>query len=220
VTEQAAEPVAGNPPVNYNDRLFIVGKTQSGKSTLARRFFGSMTGCQRVLVDPKGQEQLGVDPVRAVGSIDWSAPLIHYIPSQLDRGEYEELYEALWRHGYAGPPLFIWTDEAMGVTEKNWAPQGLRLIIQQGASHGIGHLAVSQRPVEVWPGLRTEAEHYFMFVPRPHPLNAKALSEVVGLPQPELERRFDELQAAEGDHAFLWYSVAGHQLLDCAPIPL
>jgi hypothetical protein len=108
----------------------------------------------------------------------------------------------------------------MGVTEKNWAPWGLRMIVQQGASHDVGLLAVSQRPVDVWPGLRTEAEHVIMFVPRPHPLNAQPLSEVVGIPRADLERRFDELQAAEGEHAFLWYSLASHELLDCAPIPV
>jgi hypothetical protein len=75
----------GNPPIDYDQRVFLVGKTQSGKSTLARRIFGSMTGCQRVLIDPKGQESAGVDPVRSVAAIDWSAPVIHYIPARLDR---------------------------------------------------------------------------------------------------------------------------------------
>ena len=204
-------------PVNYNDRVFVVGKTQSGKSTFARRLFGSMTGCRRVLIDPKAHESVpGVQPARAVAAIDWQAPVVHYIPSRLDRDELEELYNALWQ---AGGPMVVWLDEAMGVTEKGWAPWGMRMIVQQGAARQIGHWACSQRPVEVWPGLRTEAEHYFMFVPQPHPLNIKAMAPIVGMPDHELARRFVELHGHEGDYSFLWYSVADHELADCAPLP-
>ncbi len=205
-------------PVSYTDRVFIVGKTGSGKSVFARHLFDRMTGARRVCIDPKGLERFpGVPAVRDPARIDPAAPLVHYIPAQLDRSEYEDLYETLWRQG---GPCFIWLDEAMGgATEKNWAPQGLRLIVQQGRAHGIGHMAVSQRPVEVWPGLRTEAEHYFMFVPKPHPLNSQALSEVVSCSRPELEARYVDLHVREGDHSFLWYSVRDHELADCAPLP-
>ena len=131
--------------------------------------------------------------------------------------EYTELYE----HVFAlGGPMVVLLDEAMGPTTKNKWPLKMAQIVQQGAELKIGHWACSQRPVDIAPVLRTEAEHYFMFVPRPHPLNVKALALEVGTPDQELAALFDQLQAQEGDHAFLWYCKQTHELLPCAPIPV
>lgn len=204
-------------PVNFNDRLLVTGKTQSGKTTFVRYLFSQMTGCRRVAIDPKTHLEFpGVTPVRSVRQIDPKAPLIHYMPSRGTQEEFVELYDALWE---LGGPMVIWLDEAMGPTTKGRWPEKMALAVTQGAQRQIGHWACSQRPVDIAPCLRTEAEHYFMFVPRPHPLNIKALALEVGMPDRELEQHFDHIQQSEGDHSFLWYCKQTHQLVACAPIP-
>ena len=42
-------------PVNFNDRVLLTGKTQSGKTTFACYLFEQMTGCRRFVIDPKGR---------------------------------------------------------------------------------------------------------------------------------------------------------------------
>lgn len=203
-------------PPGYNDRILVVGKTQSGKTHFTRRMFLAMTGARRFFIDPKGQGDVGVQATRSVAAIDWAADVVRYVPAQLDRGEYEELYDALAR---AGGPMVIWLDEAMGPTTGSWQPAGMRIIVTQGAALGVGHWACSQRPVDIAANLRTEAEHIFMFVPTPHPLNLDALAPDVGVPSRELAERFRALHEQEGEHSFLWYARSSHELLDCAPVP-
>jgi hypothetical protein len=157
--------------------------------------------------------------VRTPAGIDPRAPLVRYVPSDLSRRstELEELYEAIW--GLGGPTV-VWTDEAMAVSHANWAPRYFDLIQQQGAQLGIGHLVCSQRPVDVAPSSRTEADHIFLFVPVPHRLNLDPLAVEVGLSTAELERDMRELQEQEGEHSFLWYSRRDNELVHCAPVPL
>ncbi len=204
-------------PVNYHERILVVGKTRSGKTTFVEHLFTQMRGCRRVAIDPKGHLSFpGVNPTRQVAHIDPAAPLIHYIPTGLDHQEYEDLYRALWQ---LGGPMVIWLDEAAGPTSKSRWPAHMAVTIQQGAARGIGHWACAQRPVDIAPVLRTEAEHCFMFVPRPHNLNLQALAVEVALSVDELAHRFDDLLNQEGEHSFLWYCRGTHELLDCAPIP-
>jgi hypothetical protein len=203
-------------PVNFNDRILVTGKTQSGKTTFVRYLFDQMHGCRRVAIDPKGRLRFPVAPTRRPRDIDPKAELVHYIPSALTRAEYNELYERVFA---LGGPMVVWLDEAMGPTTQNWWPEKMAIIVQQGAELQIGHWACSQRPVAIAPVLRTEAEHYFMFVPRPHYLNVDALALEVGTASSELNPLFDQLQAQEGEHSFLWYCKETHELVPCSPIP-
>jgi hypothetical protein len=204
-------------PVDYNQRAFISGMTRSGKSVFARRLFDGMTGARRVLVDVKGEHQLDVEPVRDPDAIDPAAELIHYIPPLLDRAHFEQLYERIW---YLGGPMVVWTDEAMAVSNKSWAPRFFDLIQQQGGGLGIGHIVCSQRPVDVALSARTQAEHLFAFVPAGSRLDVDPLAREIGTSSDALFARLTELQAHEGDHSFLWWQRGAGDPVDCAPVPL
>lgn len=204
--------------VNYNDRILVVGKTQSGKTTFVQHvLFAQMHGARRVAIDPKGHLELGVTPIRRAHELDPREPLLHFIPRTTKMDELEEVYARLWE---IGGPTVVWLDEAMGPTTQNRWPEHMAITIQQGAQRGVGHWACSQRPVAIAPPLRTEAEHIFAFVPRPHMLNIQALSLEFGMGADELAYRFDELQSSQGDYSFLWYCRATNELAGCAPIPL
>lgn len=203
-------------PVRYHDRALVVGKTRSGKSVLARYLVGQMTGARRLLVNVKGLEQVGVAPVRSLEAIDWSAPVVDFIPPSMHDQVFADLYRAAFERG---GPRVIWLDEAMGVTRANYAPEHLRLVQQQGAALGIGHVYCSQRPQNIATELKSEAEHIFIcgtvFARR----DLDALAVEMGLSGDELSRRLRELHGDHGDFAFLWYERGSGELTDCAPLP-
>jgi hypothetical protein len=217
-----ARPVAqGSPeapdPIRHNDRVFIQGKTESGKTILARHLFSHMKGTRRTVIDPKGHLDLGVEVARIPEELDLAAPLSHYIPSELEDQEYEDLFRRLW---FAGGPRMIWLDESAGPTRKGWAPKYLRLVVQQGREPSeIGLVALSQRPVNVESTLRTEAEHVFIFVPRPIKLDLKTLAGDIGTDPDVLGRELDQLLAHEGPHSHLWYCRRLDKLFHCAALP-
>jgi hypothetical protein len=208
-------------PVAFNDRALIIGKTTSGKSTFARFLFGGMTGARRLLVNVKGLADVGVAPVSSVEAIDWTAPVVNYVPSTAAQEEYEALYQAILAHG---GPTTVWLDEAFGPTSGNKAPPSLLVVQQQGAGRGIGHLVCSQRPANIAVPLRTEAEHIFVFVP---PISyddlgalARELAEIDDAPAGprELRELLREVQAAHGDYSFIWWHRGSGELIVCEPL--
>lgn len=203
--------------VLFNERVFLSGKTRSGKTVLARHLFDTFTGARRTAVDPKGRLHFpGVAPARTPEELDLAAPLSHFIPSHLEDWEYEEVFRRLW---FAGGPRVIWLDEAFGPTKGGWAPKYLRMIVQQGAEAGIGLLACSQRTKNVEATLRTEAEHLIFFVPAPHRLDLDALAQEIGIGADELAAAMRQLQAEEGQHSHFWYRRNSDELVPCAPLP-
>lgn len=203
-------------PIKHNDRVFIQGKTDSGKTVLARHLFDSFDATRRTCIDPKGRIDLGLAPARTPGELDLAAPVSHYIPSQLEDEEYEELFRLLW---FAGGPRVILLDESAGPTKAGWAPKYLRFIVQQGREHEIGLIANSQRPVNVESTLRSEAEHVFMFVPRTTKKDVEAMAGDIGREPAEIAGQLDSLLAEEGLYSHLWYCRNTNELIRCAPLP-
>jgi hypothetical protein len=202
-------------PVRHNDRVFVQGKTDSGKSVFAHHLFDQFPATRRTCIDPKGRLQLGVEPARYPAALDLAAPLSHYIPSELEDDEYQELFRLIW---FAGGPRLIWLDESYGPTRAGWAPKFLRIIVQQGREHDIGLIACSQRPVNVESTLRSEAEHVFMFVPRTTKKDVDTLAGDIGRDPNVLAFELDGLLEQEGAHSHLWYCRNTNELLRCAPL--
>lgn len=210
-------------PVAFNERALVVGKTQSGKSTFARFLFGRMTGARRILVNPKGEDyRLGVPVASDVAAIDWAAPVVDFVPRTTRQELYEQLYAAILDHG---GPTVVWLDEGFGPTSGNRAPDSLLVVQQQGAQREIGHLVCTQRPVNIAVPLRTEAEHFFIFVP---PISfddlgalAREIAELDGAPcgARELRELLREVQQTHGDHSFVWWQRATGELAVCEALP-
>jgi hypothetical protein len=204
-------------PVRHNDRVLIIGKTQSGKSVLARHLATYFTGCRLTLVDPKaGDLGLGVEPARRPEELDLAAPVSHYVPTTLEPDEYEELFSLLWQ---AKGPRMIWLDECFGPTKAGFAPQGLRLIVQQGARHDIGLIACTQRPVNIESTLRTEPEHIFVFVPALSMIDLKSIAPDMSLESWRLKAELEQLLDQEGLFSHLWYCRRTGALHRCSALP-
>jgi hypothetical protein len=209
-------------PVAFNDRSLFIGKTLSGKSTLARWFWGQMIGARRVCVNVKGSPGIGVPPVFDVGAIDWTAPVVNYVPREITPKAFEDLYAAILEHGGA---TNVWLDEAYGPTTGSSAAPSLIRVQTQGASLGIGHTVCSQRPKDIAVPLRTEAEHIFMVVP---PISyddlgalAREVSYIDGQPcgPRELADMLREVQQQYGDHAAVWWQRGTGEIVVMEPLP-
>ena len=203
-------------PVNFHDRVLLVGKTRSGKSVFARHLMAQMTGARRLLINVKGSETLGVEPVYDPAHIDWSAPLVDFIPRSMERDVFEEVYRGVFEH--AGPRV-VWLDEAMGPTRANYAPPHLDLLQQQGGGLGLGHFYLSQRPQNIAMSLRSEAEHIFMFGTTFTKRDRDVLGAEMGLSGDQLAERMRQAADELGDYAFLWYDRNQGELTDCRPLP-
>lgn len=197
------------------DRLLLVGKTRSGKSTVAAYLF-SLFRVQRVLIDPKGEWQVrGAVVVRSPAQLEQAldrAPLIRYVPARADRDEWEQVYAVLFERRR----LFVWTDEAASVSEAGWQPRGLRLLQMQGAGLGLGHMACTQRPVKIAPELRSEAEHVMVFAPPlARPDDLASVADELGLGRDQLRAELAELPP----HGFLWFERRTGETTVCPPLP-
>jgi hypothetical protein len=183
---QRAGVVSSGPTISFQapdaHRLTAVGATRSGKSELLRYLFtaGTSAGARGVLIDPKGEwaiegvprvdlsrgvEQTGLRAVQQARDevrrgVDWQARLVHVRPRWQARAQLVALYGELAR---LPGDVVVWTDEAYGVSDGNWAPPGLLELQTAGASRGHAHLAGAQRPRNVKRELFTEADHVFMF---------------------------------------------------------
>jgi hypothetical protein len=203
-------------PIKHNDRVFIQGKTDSGKTALARYLFNSFFGTRRTCIDPKGRLQLNAPVARAPHELDLAAPVSHYIPGELEDEEYEEVFRRLW---WARGPRLLWIDESCGPTRAGYAPKHLRFIIQQGREEDMGLIACSQRPVNVEMTLRSEAEHVFIFVPRTTKSDVKTIAGDIGREPDELAAELDALLVEHGPWSHLWYCRNTNELTRCAPLP-
>lgn len=217
----APSTAAGGAPerlVRFSDRVLMVGKTKSGKTTLAMHMCREMYGHVRVFhFDPKRRLEVpGVVPVRSIHDVDWDAPIVHYVPARLDEDEYEEAFTGLWESPEVERVLHL--DECAGPTSQNRCPQGLLLWIQQGDQMGRGLLACSQRPVAIAAPLRTESEHVIIFVPPTTKRDLTTLGGDIGFEEQQLRDELQWLADNEGLYSHLWYCRETHELRPCAPL--
>jgi hypothetical protein len=202
-------------PILASDRVLLVSSTRSGKSTLASYLF-SLFGCQRCLIDPKGEwivpgAVVTRRPDDLAAALD-SAPLVQFVPSTLERQELEDAYEAVF---VGRSDLVLWSDELGAVCLDGWAPRYLRVFNTQGAGLGLGHLQCAQRPRRIPREAVTEAQHFFIFE------SGLAFDDLSDLAR-EMNLSVDELRSeleALPEYGYLWWQRRERSISAADPLP-
>jgi hypothetical protein len=209
-----------------SQRVLAVGMNGDGKSELLASI-ANRVRVRRVLIDPKADWQVAGQPRYQLSSstvahaqvelegIDWDQPIVHVQPTPAERGQLEALYA---RIDQLAPPLLVWTDEAYMTSSGSWEPRGMRSLQVTGRSRGIGHLAATQRPVDVAMCLRSEADHVMLF----RNIGLDDLESFTRrLPyvrdyHPSVAQLLEQLPP----YGFLWLDKNARELTICDPIPL
>lgn len=186
-----------------SDRVFLVGSTGSGKTTLAKALLWRLSDV--FILDPKRtfslpagwasstyfsmrelEQHTDTDPANPHAAI--------YRPTldDMEKG-CNDFFEYLFDRG----DCYIYVDEAMRVTNGTRLGRGYATVLQLGRERGIGCWSATQRPANIPLVIITEAEHFFVFRLR-NPVDRHRMAEFTG--QPELD------DMPRDQHGYWYYS--------------
>jgi energy-coupling factor transporter ATP-binding protein EcfA2 len=206
--------------IRLSDRVFMVGQTGMGKTTLALWLLDGLQPVRTIVFDPKEEwadGQLGAPACRTPGELPHvvGRPVTHYIPASFDRDKLEEACQLIWKT----PGPYVWlVDESSELTSANYVPAGLRLACTQGRRKRKMVIALTQRVAESNPVLRAGADHTFIFVPTPIELDLKAIAASIHREPALLQEELESLQAEHGLYSHLWFVRETNELRRCAPL--
>lgn len=205
--------------IRFNDRVFVLGYTGSGKSelisSLMMPFIG---GPQVVLIDTKPEFSIpDVTPVSDPAEIDWKQPIVHVQLEAPEVHEIDRLFKALRQRRRCLAVVHELSD--LCEYSANKTPPVVSAYASKGRVFGLGLIGGTQRPVGVPKRLFTDADHVFVFATGfPEPSDRKAAATAAGLPERELEAKLGELQDKCGPHAFLHIDRRDRTVTPHAPL--
>jgi len=206
--------------VRYNERVFVAGPTESGKSELINVLF-SQFACQRLLFDTKGHEWAieGVEPTTDPAAIDWNQPIVHYTTMSTDLGEVEAVFEQCCGRR----DLVVCVHELGDLCgfSTNRTPEAVNRYLTQGGANGRGFLGASQLPVDMPKQARAQVQHIFTMVPAIAEDHLKVVCAMVeGISPQEMRAELEAAQREGGDHSFIhWPKGALQEPTAYPPMP-
>ena len=169
------------PKIAGNKRIMLLGKTRTGKSTMARYLLNlkSHEGWWIVIIDPKrdwmSREENGrrvrlpygeltkdfkgtVDkPIRS-DHFDPEVKVMIYEPTKWD-SKMDDIVDATMAHGY----VIVYLDEVRQLGQATKAPQKMVILYTQGAASNVGCWGGNQRPVGIPEDMKSQAEIWIVF---------------------------------------------------------
>lgn len=201
----------------YNERCVAIGQTGSGKSELLNVMQAGLK-CQTAVFDSK--DEFAVPNVLAAGDvdeIDWSQPIVHFVPGEDVRADAQAFFTA----AFARRHLTVIVHEASDLCEynANGTPPAVNRYIRQGLRHGLGLFAGTQRLVNIPKSCLTEAQHFYLFVPVLSDVELRTIAAEMKIAPDDLAALMGQVHADLGEHAFVHWSRRTRQLTPCPPLP-
>jgi hypothetical protein len=202
------------PSARINDRIFICGTTDSGKSVLAHLFYSTI---------PKGWWRLIIDITDSINEpsaltfydptdIPWDKSFsLRFVPDvQYMQEQISELFQGIYEHGFC----WYWLDEANEVSDAHKTIFGLRKVLLQGRKALVGGAACTPRPRDITKSLITQSQFIAVFALIDSD-DRNTIAKNIGL----MPTAFDEMMSQLPRWGYLYYDVRNRTLYQVEPIP-
>lgn len=203
--------------------MFITGFTRTGKSTLARELFCSVSG-RKAVTDPADSKLTAVP-----GAVTFSDPrrppdaeVLRFVPRDpADLDAYDAFYGWMFEHF----PIYHWMDEPDEALPANGWPRKANTYLVRGAKRFCGHETCATRPRHIMRSVVAQATHVFVF-DLPIAEDRKYLADNIGVPIAEFEAARAEANALTVDTddgpkgGFLWWNQVARLLTILPPLSL
>lgn len=190
--------------IGRDERGVLIGKTNSGKTTLARFLIEDDQKPFSVTWNPKGSDSILKWDHKHVTSLrklydaaDKEERRLIYTPDPY-LAEDEENQRELFYWVYENRNRRFYIDEATAIVYGGVrVPRGLLALINRGRERGISVLTATQRPSGVPMNVLSESEHYFVFEVL-LPQDRQRIEAITGITV--------EDQMSLGDHEFFYFN--------------
>lgn len=180
-----------------NQRMFICGKTGSGKTELAKRTFGECpNGIVYDIQHENKLEELGTI-IHEKEKLDYTQAKIVYQPEDDSKSFFDSFCEELF---YSQTNIVLYVEEVEDLAPNNAITPNFRKYIRRGRKLGLGCIMVSQLPSKVDKLCISQADHVIVFRMF-EPNHIEYIAECAGLSR----RQVKPIYHME-DYQFFYYS--------------
>ena len=185
-----------------DERGAIIGRTGTGKSFLARHLLPTRGAL--AIIDPKRGFDVPKVPVfeNAKEIIRRKPPRFIYRPNAEHMTDIAA-YDAVYKYCYERGEITVYTDDVVGIMERQRFPHYLQVCYQMGRAKNVAMLSAFQRPSWLPGFMMSEANRLYVF-PLSYPADKKKVSEMVPGYAPDSIRPTSDIK--DRLHSFWFYS--------------